>query len=608
MPRPSKYVSRSDLGWGTSPASRANPRSGLVIHYDSANQGLAGRDHSACLTYWRNTRNFHTGPSRGWADIGYCADEETEILTEEGWRSFRQLRAGDSVLTLDHGSGTSRWQPVQAVNVFPAAERTLIRMAGRFHSSLTTANHRWPVERTGTAQGRRLSPEAPPRTPGESRFSGKPGEAGEVAKHRAPGKHWATTATLTGRDRIRTAAPCDHLPNEPKWPDALVTEVARTWSARAAMGTRLREHAPGGVPGHAFLRSLTAPQLRLLLGEFAGHGTRRGLSRGSAEALQFAAVLAGRAAHLRADPGTDRGGGWSVAFDRQQSLPVGPGGLSLREESYGGHIWCPTTPNGTWLARRRGTVYFTGNSFMACAHGYVIEGRGLYRAQAAQPGGNSSHYSCTLATGPTDAITPEQINAVRVLRQWLMEPDTSIAGTVLGHRDFIATSCPGDRAYRLVRDGAFAQPPGDTGGDDMPRHRRFEKDNAQALKPRTWASLSFDRRHNGDTGEFYSLVGVEETDGAYYDVSVGVVLEGVTPGSEVQIRATEYEPDGGGGWRIARNRPLDSPVHASGGAHFTYSWKGNLAAGRRVRIRVAQFGEVEAHVTSATADVFYWPR
>ena len=170
MPRPPKYVSRADLGWGASPATRANPRSGLVIHYDSANQGLAGKNHSACLTYWRNTRSFHTGSSRGWADIGY--------------------------------------------------------------------------------------------------------------------------------------------------------------------------------------------------------------------------------------------------------------------------------------------------SFMACAHGYVIEGRGLYKTQAAQPGGNTTHYSCTLATGPSDEVTDAQINAVRALRQWLMEPDTSIAGTVLGHRDFISTSCPGDKAYELVRDGTFTQPPG----------------------------------------------------------------------------------------------------------------------------------------------------
>jgi hypothetical protein len=71
MPRPEKYVSRSDLGWGASGASYANPRQGLVVHYDGSNQNLANRDHSACVAYWKNTRKFHTGPARGWADLGY---------------------------------------------------------------------------------------------------------------------------------------------------------------------------------------------------------------------------------------------------------------------------------------------------------------------------------------------------------------------------------------------------------------------------------------------------------------------------------------------------------------------------------------------------------
>ena len=96
-----------------------------------------------------------------------------------------------------------------------------------------------------------------------------------------------------------------------------------------------------------------------------------------------------------------------------------------------------------------------GYSFMACAHGYVMEGRGLFRTQAAQPGGNSTYYSVTLATGPDDVVTDVQINAVRQLREWLMEPKSSIAGTVKGHRDFISTSCPGTKAYAMVKDGTF---------------------------------------------------------------------------------------------------------------------------------------------------------
>ncbi|MBR8740595.1 N-acetylmuramoyl-L-alanine amidase [Nocardiopsis sp. MG754419] len=579
-------MSRSDLGWGSSPADQANPRSGLVIHYDSADQNLAGKNHSACLTYWRNTRDFHTGPSRGWADIGYCVDAETEILTEHGWRNFREIARGDLVRTLDHATGRSRWQPLTAVNVFPSVPRALIAMEGPGHSSLTTDHHRWPVER-GSAAG-------------------------------TPTREWATSGSLRPRDRITLSAPGHAPPSEPKWPDPLVELVARSCAISGPdVGTapdgvpspvpgEITEQAPDGVPTHAFLSSLTDPQLDLFLASVsavAGTGTDTLTTpcAATAESLLFAAVLAGRAAVLR-----EEGVGYRLALLGRDR--IAPEGLTVTRERHDGPVWCPTTPDGTWLARRRGTVYFTGNSFMACPHGYVLEGRGLYRAQAAQPGGNTSHYSCTLATGPSDPITPEQINAVRALRQWLMEPDTSIAGTVVGHRDFIATSCPGDKAYALVRNGGFAQAPDDTEGDDMPRHRRFEKDGDQALRPGDWASLAFDRRHDGETGEFYALVGVDEKDGAYYDVSVGVVLSGVSPGAEVQIRATEYEPDGDDGWRIARNRPQDSPVHKGGQAHLTYTWKGNLAAGRRVRIRVAQFGDVEAKVVSATADVFYWPR
>jgi peptidoglycan hydrolase-like protein with peptidoglycan-binding domain len=124
-----------------------------------------------------------------------------------------------------------------------------------------------------------------------------------------------------------------------------------------------------------------------------------------------------------------------------------------------------------------------GYSWMACAHGYVMEGRGLFRSQAAQPGGNSTYYSVTLATGPRDEITEAQINAVRQLREWLMEPVSSISGAVLGHRDFIATSCPGDKAYRLVRDSTFRKPA--KWGSDTPSAPKPTKPDAKpAPKPK----------------------------------------------------------------------------------------------------------------------------
>lgn len=105
-----------------------------------------------------------------------------------------------------------------------------------------------------------------------------------------------------------------------------------------------------------------------------------------------------------------------------------------------------------------------GYSFACCPHSSVFEGRGYGRSQAAQPGGNTTWYSCTLMSGPAERPNAAQINAVRELRQWLM--GKGVAGAVRGHRDFVSTSCPGDIAYRMVQDGTFRRSP-EEGIDDM---------------------------------------------------------------------------------------------------------------------------------------------
>lgn len=114
-----------------------------------------------------------------------------------------------------------------------------------------------------------------------------------------------------------------------------------------------------------------------------------------------------------------------------------------------------------------------GYSFGACPHGSVFEGRGLGREQAAQPGGNTTWYSVTLMSGPGEDPTPAQVDAVRQLRAWLMAK--GVGGGVRGHRDFVSTSCPGDRLYGLIKGGVFGRAPnlqeeGDVSAKDVWSH------------------------------------------------------------------------------------------------------------------------------------------
>lgn len=112
-----------------------------------------------------------------------------------------------------------------------------------------------------------------------------------------------------------------------------------------------------------------------------------------------------------------------------------------------------------------------GYSFGVCPHsdssgdGYVFEGRGLNREQAAQPGGNTTYYSVTLMLGDGEHPTDVQIQTVRELREWLHRKGN--ANTVKGHRDFISTSCPGSILYGMVKDGTFTKDSDDWQGRMM---------------------------------------------------------------------------------------------------------------------------------------------
>lgn len=90
-----KLERRSSFGWPATRAGFAPCKNGLVVHYDSINQGLASKSHSACRDYWKRTRVFHMG-TRGWADIGYswgCCPHGV-IFEGRGWQRQQAAQPG----------------------------------------------------------------------------------------------------------------------------------------------------------------------------------------------------------------------------------------------------------------------------------------------------------------------------------------------------------------------------------------------------------------------------------------------------------------------------------------------------------------------------------
>ncbi|GAA2092252.1 peptidoglycan recognition protein family protein [Actinomadura alba] len=98
-----------------------------------------------------------------------------------------------------------------------------------------------------------------------------------------------------------------------------------------------------------------------------------------------------------------------------------------------------------------------GYSWAVCCHGIVLEGRGLNKVQAAQPGGNATWYSVTFMSGPSESPTAAQINAFRELRAWLR--GKGVKAAIRPHSAFISTSCCGNILRKLISNGTLAAAP-----------------------------------------------------------------------------------------------------------------------------------------------------
>lgn len=351
--------------------------------------------------------------TRGWI-VGPCVDESTEILSIRGWLRYDQLKAGDIVLTLN-GEGLAEWQPCKKINVL-LCEGDMIRIKQRGHDSLTTINHRWLVGHTGfdiATNGRRLNGYRFVTTetyskPNEFVLASAP--VIDLPKQRKyedsfvelVAWYWTegtkkNTLRISqnlgeGADRIRRAAqdffgdPGTYIGGAywkdwtPQYKQADRKHQGNfTFYPKAAR--LLREAAPEGVLTAKFISSLTKEQLDLLIDISVmadGHQRFRVKESGRVhrervvvqkdenrlKAFQMAVQLAGYQSVVHKEECRE-GCPFVINIFERNKLWLGQKKQLLNRsiEYYKGHIWCPVTPNGTWFARRNGTVYSTGNSY-----------------------------------------------------------------------------------------------------------------------------------------------------------------------------------------------------------------------------------------------------
>jgi hypothetical protein len=331
----------------------------------------------------------------------WCVDTQTQILTREGWRYEHELTTGDVVLTLNHKTGVSEWQPVLDIYRAHVENERMASIQRRNHSSLTTRNHRWATVRNGKRRfvytkdltERDHVPTAAPHGefPAEAKYADDLVELAAwywTEGSEKPSVRIAQSHTVNPDrvDRIRGClsrvfgAASEHLDGAaaPQWREAVQLNKSSfggpitVFYLNKEAGKILQGLAPNKIVRLDFIQSLTRAQLELFIDvSCQGDGWhyrsgRLDMWQRNPEALQafeLALVLSGR----MVTSGTHGPGTWVSPHQRTSIRPVKgrDGKRAPEDETYTGTVWCPVTPNGTWFAKRAGTTYFTGNSAWA---------------------------------------------------------------------------------------------------------------------------------------------------------------------------------------------------------------------------------------------------
>jgi ribonucleoside-triphosphate reductase (formate) len=314
-----------------------------------------------------------------------CVDAETECLTEHGWKRHDQIQPGEKIATFDWRNNRLEYLEPLAITAYDFDGEMYV-LRNRTQEQWITPRHkvlrkvfnsedRWileDIEQVAELKSPVIIPNAW-ETSSEHEIDDK------VVMLLA----WIVAEGYfdfsAGRRRVALYQSTGNAENaaEIEW---LLHELALSWHRFENTGTysnypvcryRLNKDASEFVLGYLehkcvpdLIRTLSARQIRLFLDTYVkgdGHVEESGRTRiytkdrDNLDALQELCALAGYGStvYTRQDSGVHV---LNIVRNRETYIQL------IERKPYKGKVWCPTTRNGTFVARRRGKTFITGNT------------------------------------------------------------------------------------------------------------------------------------------------------------------------------------------------------------------------------------------------------
>ena len=314
-----------------------------------------------------------------------CVDAETECLTEHGWKRHDQLLPGEKIATFDWRQNRLEYLEPLAVTAYDF-DGDMYVLRNRTQEQWITPRHkvlrkvfnsedRWileDIEQVAELKSPVIVPNAW-ETASEYEIDDK------IVMLLAWVVAEGNFDFSEGRQRVSLFQSTGN-PEKAAEIEWLLHELGLSWHRHERTGTyanypvyryRLNKESSEFVLGYLerkcvpdLVRTLSARQIRLFLDTYVkgdGHVEPNGRTRiytkdaENLDALQELCALAGYGSTLytRKDSGVHV---LNVVRNRETYIQL------IERKPYKGKVWCPTTRNGTFVARRHGKTFVTGNT------------------------------------------------------------------------------------------------------------------------------------------------------------------------------------------------------------------------------------------------------
>ncbi len=341
----------------------------------------------------RNLRSVLMIPTVGYKGAHFaCVDSDTECLTTRGWKHYTDLCNGELVASYNLSSGRLRWSPLLSVSQYDVDGTEMVYSNHRSLDMALTLDHRCLV-RWGTGvrikSASKLNPYdqivtsaewediggLTPVSPAMAALIGWYLTEGHEPKRRGYSVEISQSLTANAGkvEDIRSTladveAEFEEATFEREYRGRLVSQT--NFRIHGFVAAKLREMCPRRQFPVGILLWDTPLLRKMFDAIIAGDGNIRSDNRkfftqkdkGRLDVFQAIAVRLGYGAGIF--PRVGPCSAVSIYENKtSRALRDSEGHSLLRHANYTGVVWCPQTPDTTFVARRNGKVFITGNTF-----------------------------------------------------------------------------------------------------------------------------------------------------------------------------------------------------------------------------------------------------